>query len=484
MSDNLHPSPKVFISYSWSSDEHTTWVADLGERLRSDGIDVVLDQWDLQDGQDLNSFMEQMVKDPEIKRVIIVSDATYAAKADDRKGGVGTETQIISKEVYDSIDQTKFVPVLRERDAAGKECLPIYLKGRKYIDFSDLDNDAASYDQLLRNIYERPRRSKPSLGKAPTHLFDNAAVVVSSVQKAKRFREIVASGRGSLSAAFSDLVECFIEDMVGLRMVYRREEADTWCERIRANINSATALRDVFVDVVRAGVDLPSEQFVPSFIELLEQILSLQERPEGVTSCFQCSEDNYKLLCYELFLYSIATFIKAKRYEDARKLIDYRYVSPRTFGGSDLDGHSYREFNTYARSLEEICAQQGDRRRLSVMADLIHDRATNKHIKFSDVLQADVILWIASEGNGWYPRCLVYGASGGRIELFVRAETEAGFSPLRILLKLESPADLLQKLISPDLTRLLHSEDFRFSMRGNDCMNLEELKQRWGAKHS
>ena len=75
-----------------------------------------------------------MVKDPDIKRVIIVSDAVYAAKADDRKGGVGTETQIISQEVYESVVQTKFIPLLRERDASGKGCLPIYLKSRKYIE--------------------------------------------------------------------------------------------------------------------------------------------------------------------------------------------------------------------------------------------------------------------------------------------------------------------------------------------------------------
>jgi len=134
--------PKVFISYRWSNDEHTAWVADLGERLMNDGIVVVLDQWDLRDGQDVNDFMEQMVKDSDIKRVIIVCDAAYAAKADNRKGGVGTETQIISKEVYESVDQAKFVPLLRERDTENKPCLPVYLKSRKYIDFSNPDDDA------------------------------------------------------------------------------------------------------------------------------------------------------------------------------------------------------------------------------------------------------------------------------------------------------------------------------------------------------
>jgi len=44
--------PKVFISYSWSSPQHEQWVLDLAERLSGDGIIVVLDKWDLKEGQD------------------------------------------------------------------------------------------------------------------------------------------------------------------------------------------------------------------------------------------------------------------------------------------------------------------------------------------------------------------------------------------------------------------------------------------------
>lgn len=40
-------TPKVFISYSWSSDE---LVLDLAKRLVAHGVDVVLDKWDLKEG--------------------------------------------------------------------------------------------------------------------------------------------------------------------------------------------------------------------------------------------------------------------------------------------------------------------------------------------------------------------------------------------------------------------------------------------------
>lgn len=37
--------PEVFISYSHDNDEHKEWVLQLATRLRSNGIDVILDRW-------------------------------------------------------------------------------------------------------------------------------------------------------------------------------------------------------------------------------------------------------------------------------------------------------------------------------------------------------------------------------------------------------------------------------------------------------
>lgn len=45
--------PKIFISYSWSRD---ALVLDLANRLVSHGVDVVLDKWDLKEGNDKQEF--------------------------------------------------------------------------------------------------------------------------------------------------------------------------------------------------------------------------------------------------------------------------------------------------------------------------------------------------------------------------------------------------------------------------------------------
>lgn len=107
-------APKVFISYSWTNQDHVDWVENLAKRLVAAGVDVVFDQWSLKKGHDKLAFMESMVTDKDVKHVLAICDAKYAAKADGREGGVGTESQIISPEVYTRVTQEKFIPLVRE----------------------------------------------------------------------------------------------------------------------------------------------------------------------------------------------------------------------------------------------------------------------------------------------------------------------------------------------------------------------------------
>jgi hypothetical protein len=87
--------------------------------------------------------------------------------------------------------------------------------------------------------------------------------------------------------------------------------------------------------------------------------------------------------------------------------------------------------------------------------------------------------WIVGGGWGWFPRCLVYGRSAGKLELFVRAVTEDGYQPLRVLLQIKTPQEFVQRLMSQELMKTLQSEMFWFSMRGSDNLNMEDLKRCW-----
>ena len=82
----MNTPPRLFISYSWSTPGHEQWVIDLATELVNSGVDVILDKWNLREGHDSVAFMEKMVTDPSISKVVLICDQVYASKADGRSG--------------------------------------------------------------------------------------------------------------------------------------------------------------------------------------------------------------------------------------------------------------------------------------------------------------------------------------------------------------------------------------------------------------
>ena len=155
-------NPRVFISYSWTSPGYQARIRQWAEQMVSDGVDVVLDVWDLNEGDDKYVFMEKMVTDDSVTHVLIFSDSEYATRADARKAGVGTESQIISREVYSKVQQSKFIPVVCEFNDSGEPFLPTFLKSRIWIDFSSPEAVNENWEQLIRVLYGKPAHKKPS----------------------------------------------------------------------------------------------------------------------------------------------------------------------------------------------------------------------------------------------------------------------------------------------------------------------------------
>ena len=203
MSEHEDIRPRVFVSYSWTSPSHEQRVLDLANRLISDGIEVTIDKYDLQEGQDLHAFMERMVTDKSISHVLVLSDRSYAEKANSRERGVGKEALIISAEVYERADQTKFLPIVFEC-VDGEPCLPVFMKGRVYIDMSTPEREAEDYEPLVRRIYGKPLLRKPPLGAQPTYLLDAPALALQTTARGSRAERAVLENLPYADAAIRD----------------------------------------------------------------------------------------------------------------------------------------------------------------------------------------------------------------------------------------------------------------------------------------
>lgn len=154
--------PRVFISYSHDSAEHKKWVLDFATTLRNRGIDAVLDQWDLRPGDDLPHFMETELARCDF--VIMVCSETYVEKANAGEGGVGYEKMIATSSLLGKIDNNKIIPVIRQSSRAN---LPIFLKTKLYINFSNDSEVEYSLDELLRHLLNAPLYEKPKIGTNP-----------------------------------------------------------------------------------------------------------------------------------------------------------------------------------------------------------------------------------------------------------------------------------------------------------------------------
>ncbi len=155
--------PKVFISYTWEDEAHNKWVMQLATDLRKNGVDAILDQWETKEGKDLPHFMDTSVETSD--RVICVLTPKYKEKADTLKGGAGYEYHNMTAEMFGNVDTTKFIPLLRKEDE--KTSIPIALKGRVYVDMRDESTYEEKLEELLRDIFDKPKYKKPELGPAP-----------------------------------------------------------------------------------------------------------------------------------------------------------------------------------------------------------------------------------------------------------------------------------------------------------------------------
>lgn len=154
--------PRVFVSYSHDSAQHKKWVLEFSTTLRNRGVDVVLDQWDLQPGDDLPHFMETQLSSADF--VLIVCTSKYVEKANAGAGGVGYEKMIVTSSLLSRIDSNKVIPIIRQ---VGTNIRPTFLQTKLYVDFSNDTDVEYNLDELLRVLLNAPLYKKPDIGSNP-----------------------------------------------------------------------------------------------------------------------------------------------------------------------------------------------------------------------------------------------------------------------------------------------------------------------------
>lgn len=156
-------SSKVFTSYAHESDSHNDKVFELSEKLRSEGVDSYIDQYEVSPSEGWPRWTRNQIQQADF--VLVVCTEAYKKRYEGSEvpgtgAGAKWEGAIITQEFYDAEGRnTKFIPVVFNRDDI-KE-IPREMRGGTYY---VLDSDA-EYDDLYRHLTDQPKTVKRELGK-------------------------------------------------------------------------------------------------------------------------------------------------------------------------------------------------------------------------------------------------------------------------------------------------------------------------------
>lgn len=152
--------PRVFITYSHDSNAHRERVLALADRLRGDGLDVRLDQYELHVPEGWVAWMRRQLGEADF--VVVVCTESYRRRFEGKEDvGVGLaatwEGALTQQILYDAGSKNdRFVPILFE--GCTPEQIPLVLRSAtRYV----LEG---GYDDLYRHLTNQPKTPPPPIG--------------------------------------------------------------------------------------------------------------------------------------------------------------------------------------------------------------------------------------------------------------------------------------------------------------------------------
>ena len=361
-------APRVFISYSHDTPMHKKWVADLASRLmEKEGVEVILDQWEIGPGDDVPKFMERAIS--ESGCVLMICSEAYVRKADDGKGGVGYEAMIVTGELVNNLGTSKFVPIIRQEN--GGELLPKSVSTRYYVNLSEGKDFEEGLKDLVHKIHKVPKHKKPLLGKSPFEVEPNAGNPTSGTTNEVKPEDAESAYLSALSVARSNdysawrqLVRTVKEPLSGRLIEWRKKfdgVSSMQVADLPATVLEAATIYSPLMAVALAGVESGQEKFTKQ-TALLDEFVKPKDWnaagltvigciPEALMFTFQAL---HGASCLEVGELSVAIRMSRMRVSSAHQMEAVVLHSAHGFVGlPESFGHSFNGGWKYLTSLSD-----------------------------------------------------------------------------------------------------------------------------------
>lgn len=267
----MSAKPEVFISYSWDSQEHKEWVHKLYNILRDNGVEVLIDRYEVFLGSNLEKYMRQGLND--CRYVLCVCTEGYLSKTNDPTTGVGKEAHIIK--ANDKVDF--IIPIIKDNQ---DKTLPDFIEGAYYTDFSNVAfdgtnlNDVEKIKEVLVHIYNIDDTLKPQKGTNPFEVCLGRDVIINTKIRQSMYR----------NPELTDAVEFNYSNNNGEYSIGSGEFAFTtkWSKASDVLIHAYRDASDIKqIAVIKDLTDLPEELIDVTELDFTSRVRS-PKRGDGI----------------------------------------------------------------------------------------------------------------------------------------------------------------------------------------------------------
>jgi hypothetical protein len=154
--------PKVFISYSHDSEEQMDQVLLLANRLRKEGIDCNIDQYEQSPAKGWHRWMMDEIEGADFVLMIFTTQYTrhfWSTEEDPMAMGVAWQGAIITQDLYAQQGRnSKYIPILF--DSEDTDTIPKILRNTSRYNL----RNSNEYEKLYRFLTNQPKNIKPELG--------------------------------------------------------------------------------------------------------------------------------------------------------------------------------------------------------------------------------------------------------------------------------------------------------------------------------
>lgn len=307
---------------------------------------------------------------------------------------------------------------------------------------------------MLRNIFEKPFSTRPPIGTIPSYIQSEEPIFLPTAHKVLTIKNSLINEKGNTPLLIKDYLDSFVKAIDSFAINEEVLTPSNFDEIIIKKIDDLLVLRNDFLDFIDIyasySLAIDTEQLHAFFEKLIDYHVNSDYYESSANSLRYLKGDSTKFFYYELFLTFTAYMLEKERFQELANILQtpfiIEYKNTRT-----IVEFSFTEFRQYVSTLNERHNKKYSMNRVSVTADKIKQRVSEK-VKFEMLVEADILLYYISlffrckndYFRHWFPETSCYRSL--RAIILPKTISQRYFDKVKVLFGVRNKQEMVERV--------------------------------------